>query len=75
MPFLRRARGAVLRVVRRRTLSVVLGLIFVVPAAWVEFFGRFDAWWIEGLSLVVGAVGVALLWNGLTGTRPDWIDL
>jgi len=52
----------------------VLGLILAVPAAWVEFFGRFDAWWIEGLSLVVGAIGVALVWNGLTGSKPDWID-
>jgi hypothetical protein len=74
MPLIRRARGAVLRVARRRGLSVVLGLILAVPAAWVEFFGRFDAWWIEGLSLIAGAIGVALVWNGLTGAKPDWID-
>jgi hypothetical protein len=23
---------------------------------------------------VAGATGVALLWTGLTGARPDWID-
>jgi hypothetical protein len=73
-PFLRRARGALLRLVRRRTLSIVVGLLLVLPAAWSQFRGRFDAWWIEGASLVLGATGVALLWNGLTGPKPDWMD-
>jgi hypothetical protein len=74
MPFLRRARGVVLRVVRRRALSIWLGLICVAPATWIELYGRVDAWWIEGLSLVAGAVGIALLWNGLSGAQPDWIE-
>jgi hypothetical protein len=73
-PSLRRARGAVLRLVRRRTLSSVVGLLFLLPAAWLQFGGQFDRWWIEGASLVLGATGVALLWTGLTGPRPDWID-
>ncbi len=71
---LRRTRGAVLRLVRRRTVSILLGLVLVVPAAWVEFSGRFGAWWIEGLSLVAGATGVALIWTGVTGARADWIE-
>ena len=71
---LRRARGIVLRIVRRRALAMVIGLALVLPAAWVEFSGRYDAWWIEGLSLVIGATGIALLWTGLTGASPDWID-
>ena len=29
---------------------------------------------MDGLSLVVGATGLALLWTGLTGASPDWID-
>lgn len=70
----RRLRGVLLRLVRRRLLAVVLGLALVVPAAWVEFSGRYDAWWVEGLSLVIGATGIALFWTGLTGTSPDWID-
>ena len=74
MPLISRARGAVLRLVRRRALSVALGILLVAPAAWVELAGRFDAWWIEGASLIVGATGLALLWNGLTGARPDWIE-
>jgi hypothetical protein len=71
---LRRARGIVLRIVRRRALAVILGLTLMLPAAWIEFSGRYDAWWIEGLSLVIGATGTALLWTGLTGASPDWID-
>jgi len=52
----------------------VLGVLLIAPAAWIELRGTFDAWWIEGASLVAGATGVALLWNGVTGTRPDWIE-
>jgi hypothetical protein len=71
---LRRLRGVILRLVRRRALAIAVGLALVVPAAWIEFSGRFDAWWMEGLALVVGASGAAILWTGLTGAAPDWID-
>ena len=53
---------------------MALGLALAVPAAWVEF-GLTDApWWLGGLSLVVGATGLALFWTGLTGPSPDWVD-
>lgn len=71
---LRRARGALLRLVRRRTAAVIVGLALALPAAWMELSGRYDAWWVEGLSLVLGATGIALFWTGLTGVSPDWID-
>jgi hypothetical protein len=29
---------------------------------------------LEGLALVVGATGLAILWTGLTGVAPDWVD-
>jgi hypothetical protein len=74
MPIMRRARGALLRLVRRRTWSMALGLALAVPAAWVEF-GLTDApWWLAGLSLVGGATGLALFWTGLTGPSADWVD-
>ena len=69
-----RARGALLRLVRRRPLAIFVGLALVAPAAWVEFLGDFSAWWINGLALVVGASGLALFWTGLTGPSPDWLD-
>jgi hypothetical protein len=71
---LRRFRGRVLRLVRRRPLAIVVGLALTIPAAWVEFSGRFDAWWMDGIALVVGATGLALAWTGITGAAPDWID-
>jgi hypothetical protein len=69
-----RVRGSLLRLVRRRTLALGIGLALAAPAAWVEFSGRYSAWWINGLALVVGATGIAIFWTGLTGGSPDWID-
>jgi len=71
---LRRLRGIVLRLVRRRAAAVIVGLALTLPSAWVEFSGRYDASWAQGLALVVGATGVAVLWTGLTGVSPDWVD-
>jgi hypothetical protein len=28
----------------------------------------------DGLALVALATGIALVWAGVTGRRPDWID-
>jgi hypothetical protein len=55
-------------------MAVLAGLVLVAPGAWIEFSGRVDAWWAQGLALVLGATGVALIWTGFGGTRPDWID-
>ena len=71
---LRRMRGVLLRLVRRRWLAMAIGLALAVPAAWLEFSGRFGGWWVEGLALVVGATGAAVFWTGLTGAAPDWVD-
>jgi hypothetical protein len=71
---LRRARGALLRLVRRRALAITVGAALALPAAWLELSGRYDAWWVSGLSLILGATGIALLWTGFMGARPDWID-
>ena len=70
----RRARGVILRVVRRRPLAIAAGVALAAPSAWLEFSGRYGAWWVDGLSLVLGATGAALIWTGITGARPDWVD-
>jgi hypothetical protein len=71
---LRRARGALLRLVRRRLLAVVVGVLLVIPAAWVEFSeGSFPVW-TQGLALIAGGIGAALLWTGIAGLGPDWVD-
>ena len=69
-----RARGVLLRLVRRRVLAMSLGLALAIPAAWVEFSGRYEAWWIQGLALVIGATGLSIFWTGMTGPSPDWVD-
>jgi hypothetical protein len=70
----RRARGVILRLVRRRGLAMTVGLAMIAPAAWLELSGASGAWWLDGLGLVLGATGIALVWAGLTGSRPDWVD-
>jgi len=69
-----RARGFVLRFVRRRALAAAVGLALIAPAAWFEFFAKVDAWWIDGVALVAGATGLALLWTAIVGVAPDWVD-
>ena len=58
---LRRVRGAMLRLVRRRALAIAVGCVLAAPAVWAELFSRSDAWWIDGLALVSGATGLALI--------------
>ena len=70
----RRARGMLLRVVRRRPLAVAAGLVLIAPAIWLQVEGPQEAWWIEGLSLVFGATGVAFLFAGIAGVGPDWVE-
>jgi len=70
----RRIRGALLRLARRRGLSIAIGLALVLPSAWIEFSGHYSSWWIEGGALVAGATGLALIWTGLTGLGPDWVE-
>lgn len=53
---------------------MAIGLALVVPAAWVELSGHYSSWAIEGSALVAGATGLALVWTGLTGLSPDWVE-
>jgi hypothetical protein len=69
-----RVRGFLLRLARRRVLSSGIGAGLLLPALWLEFGGGHSAWWVDGVSLILGGTGAALLWTGLTGARPDWID-
>jgi hypothetical protein len=71
----RRLRGRVMRLVLNRTASIVTGLLLLIPAVWL-FAGDYP--WetpaTDGLQLVLGATGAALLFAGLGGRRPDWIE-
>jgi len=72
--FFRRARGALLRLVRRRPIAIVAGVAVAAPSVWLEWSGRYTAWWIDGVSLILAATGLALIWTGVFGSTPDWID-
>jgi len=70
----RRVRGTLIRFARNRPAAIAVGLLRVIPSAWIEFSGRAWSWWMDGLALVAGATGLALVWTALTGTRPDWLE-
>jgi len=74
MAVMRRARGALLRLARRRGASIGAGIALLVPAALLQFGVGDSQWWAQGLGLVVGASGLALVWTGLMGVGPDWED-
>lgn len=63
-----------LRLVRHRARSAVVGMVLLTPAAWIRLDPRVSTWWMEGLSLVLGATGVALVLAGISGQAPDWTD-
>jgi hypothetical protein len=73
---LKRIRGAILRFALKRPVAIAFGLLLAVPSVWVmvEDF-RWESPATDGLALVCGATGVALLLAGIGGRRPDWIDL
>jgi hypothetical protein len=74
MPVISRTRGAILRLARRRRAAFVLGMTLTVPAAFVQLSERYDAWWMEGLSVIAGATGIALMWSGIVGPKRDWVE-
>ena len=68
-------RGSLLRLVLKRAIAIGVGVALVTPAAWLLFR---DLPWetgiTDGVGLIVGATGLALLIAGIGGRRPDWVD-
>ena len=74
-PFLRRTRGALLRLAQARLAAGLVGTLLVAVSAGLlllEF--SWESWLSDGFSLVVGGTGAALLMTAISGRRPDWID-
>lgn len=72
---LRRARGALLRLAYHRLAAALSGGVLLLPAVLLmrgEY--RWESWVSDGLALVCGATGAALLLAAAGGRRPDWID-
>ena len=71
----RRVRGRVLRLVRNRpAASVVGGLLLALAFILLAGDYTWETWITDGLGLVMGATGVALVVGSFGGQRPDWID-
>jgi hypothetical protein len=71
---LRRARGAILRLARRRPMAIAAGTAMAAPTIWLELNGGSSIWWVNGLAWIIASTGVALIWAGVSGPRPDWMD-
>lgn len=75
MPVTKRARGWLLRLVLNRPAAIGLGLSLLTPAGWLLIR---DIPWetpiTDGLGLIFGATGAALLLAGIGGRRPDWLQ-
>ena len=75
MPLIKRLRGWLLRLVLKRTAAVMVGLFLLAPAVWLLVA---DLSWengaTDGLGLVLGASGAALILAGLGGRRGDWVE-
>lgn len=75
MTWIRRTRGVLLRLALSRPSAVAIGLALVVPAVTVATRDYpWESWVTDGLGLILGATGAALVFTGFAGRRPDWID-
>lgn len=72
----RRLRGGLLRLVFNRRAAAVTGCVLMAPAA-ALLAGNYawESWITDGVGLVLGATGAALVLAGVGGRRADWIDL
>jgi len=72
---MRRVRGLLLRLALARMLALVVGLLLLASAILIAVgdYG-WKNWITDGLGLIGGSTGVALVISSFTGRRPDWID-
>ena len=70
---LKRLRGALIRIVLKRSLAILVGSILLTPAVWLL---AQDFPWetpvTDGLGLILGATGLAFIVAGVGGRKPDW---
>jgi hypothetical protein len=70
-----RVRGAILRLAYARLAATCVGAAMLLGAlALVLREFSWETWATDGLALVAGATGAALIVIGLQGRRTDWIE-
>ena len=75
MPFTKRMRGWLLRLVLKRTAAVMVGLSLLAPAVWLLVADLpWESGATDGVGLILGATGAALILAGLGGRRGDWVE-
>lgn len=59
----------------RRPVALGVGAVLLAPAL-LLMIGDYawESWVSDGLALVLGGTGAALVLVGIGGRRPDWID-
>ena len=72
---IRRLRGVLLRLAFNRPAAFAAGLVCAGMAGWLAMIDApWESWVSDGLGLVAGATGAALLLIALGGRRPDWVE-
>ena len=75
MPIFRRFRGVILRLVFNRVLASLGGIALLGTFFFLRFIEfKWETWLSDGLTLLLGATGNALLFVAFQGREPDWID-
>lgn len=71
----RRLRGFLLRLAFHRPTALAAGLACGGAAVWLAAIDApWESWLSDGLGLVAGATGAALVLVALGGRRPDWVE-
>ena len=72
---IRRLRGLLLRLAFNRPAALAAGLVCAGGAGWLAAVDApWESWVSDGLGLVAGATGAALVLAALGGRRPDWVE-
>jgi hypothetical protein len=75
MPRGRRLRGLLIRLVLNRPLAIGLGAVLAAPGVLLMLRDyEWESGVTDGLALLTVATGVAIVWAGVTGRQPDWVD-
>lgn len=75
MTFVRRLRGALLRLAFNRRKAFVAGLACAGVSGWLMAIeAAWESWVSDGIGLIAGSTGLALIIFALSGRRPDWVE-